>query len=96
MEVIKYALVALVASCSPVLAQESCAPTPQVYEILTERFQEYRIFAGLTSQGAVVEMWGSTETDTWTLVITRLDGISCVQASGAGFRMQLPVTGDPA
>lgn len=96
MEVIKWGLVALVASCAPAYAQENCAPTPKVYEILAGQFQEQRMFLGLTEHGAMVEMWGNPETDTWSLIITRPDGISCAPAVGVGFEFRLPVTGDPA
>ena len=96
MEVIKYAALALLAGCSPVFAQsQNCAPTEVIYEKLLGKYKEQRVFLG-AGQGAVVEVWGNPETETWTLVITRTDGISCAPASGIGWESIPIVSGDPA
>jgi hypothetical protein len=86
---------AFVASCSPAYAQERCLPTEQGYSLLTEQYKEQRLFIGNTGT-ALIEVWVNPETETWSLVETRPDGISCLAASGTGFEAIPIVTGDPA
>lgn len=62
--------------CAPAHAQERCAPRDVQTGILTGKFGESVIGMGLTPQG-IVEYWANPETGTWTVTITRPDGILC-------------------
>jgi hypothetical protein len=68
----------------PALAQERCAPRDVQTGILTGKFGESVIAMGLTPDG-VVEYWANPETGTWTVTITRPDGILCGIIAGLNF-----------
>ena len=70
----------------------NCAPRPVVLERLTERFGETRQSIGLGAQGAVVEVFASTGSGTWTITVTMPTGVTCLIASGQAFER---LTGDP-
>lgn len=58
-----------------------CAPEGDLAEILQQDFDEVPVAHG--SQETT--LWGSQETGTWTLTLSRRDSTSCVVASGIGF-----------
>lgn len=67
----------------PALAQENaCASRNDVVRKLEDRFGETRTSVGIHREDAVVEVFSSAATGTWTIVITRADGMSCLLASG--------------
>lgn len=61
-----------------------CGLRDAVMQLLAERYQETRRMMGLAPD-AVMEVYASAETGTWTLAITRPDGTMCLVASGQGF-----------
>jgi len=75
-------LALVLASCAaaPVAAEQPCMPSEQAYSQLVEKHNEQRIGAGITDTGLVVEFWGGD--DTWTTIVTRPDGTSCVVVFG--------------
>jgi hypothetical protein len=81
------ATAALITACQPVAAQQmQCAPTEQVYENLQERFGEERVFGGFVhDMSGIVELWGNPESESWTMFVTRPDGISCQITHGSGY-----------
>ena len=50
---------------------------------------------GLNGQ-VVVQLWGNSETGTWTLTATTAAGLTCVVGSGEGFALADAATGDDA
>lgn len=74
-------------------AETNCASTGDVYQILDQKFQEQRIFVGATPDG-LIEVWGNPNTDTWTMIATAPNGVSCLLGDGVGFEAIIP--GDPA
>lgn len=75
----------LVATCAPAHAQVNCATTGDVYSIMIDRYGEERIALGLSDKGYIVEFWGNDETQSWTVIMTRADGISCIVDQGNQF-----------
>lgn len=71
----------------------ACLPTPQVHAELADKYGEARVAAGLSGRGAILELWAS-EAGTWTALVTRPDGLSCIVDAGQGIAM-FP-QGDPA
>lgn len=71
-------------------AQQACAPTDAIANILSEQHGESIRAQGFTS-GTVLQMWANEETGTWTVITVHPDGASCVRASGGNF-----VTFDPS
>ncbi|MDK3073384.1 hypothetical protein QO034_09705 [Sedimentitalea sp. JM2-8] len=84
-----------------VAAQQNrnCAPREAVIERLASGYGETRQSIGLGSQGAVVEIFASTETGTWTITVTTPNGTTCLVASGQSFEQlaeALPPKGNDA
>jgi hypothetical protein len=79
------AAAALTASTSPVSAQTACAPRDTVLERLSQKYGETRQSIGLGSNDAVVEVFASAETGSWTITVTMPNGTTCLVASGEAF-----------
>ena len=80
---------------SPAAAQVACTPDRgKIIEQLSGRYQEETVAMGLTESGAVLEVLAST-VGSWTILITRPDGVSCVVTSGEAWdTVPLPVKGE--
>jgi len=63
----------------------SCAPREVVVERLAERYGESRRSMGLGASGAVMEVFASDQTGTWTITVTTAQGLTCLMASGQAF-----------
>ncbi|WP_422049930.1 hypothetical protein [Shimia sp.] len=91
------ALAALLAC--PVAAQtaRNCATRDKVVERLAEKYGESRQALGLGAQGAMVEIFASEETGSWTITMTMPNGATCLMATGQAFERlseALPEQGD--
>ena len=60
-------------------------PRDKIIEELKTRYAEKPVSRGLASGGQMVEVFSSPEGDTWTLLLTAPDGISCMMAEGQGW-----------
>lgn len=78
-------------------AAPKCGPRDAVLAALADTYGETRRSAGLASTNTLMEVFASDASGTWTIIITRPDGISCLAASGANFEA-IPATapGNPA
>jgi len=76
---------AVLASATLAKAQQNCAPRDSVVERLASAFGETRQSIGLGQNNAVVEVYASTETGTWTITVTNPSGTTCLVASGQAF-----------
>lgn len=65
----------------------NCAPRTAIVDRLASKYGESRQSIGLGTNNAVVEVFASADTGTWTILFTRPDGISCLMAAGQGFEM---------
>lgn len=63
-------------------AREFCASHDEVVQRLHDRFGETLRSAGLHRDDRLVEVYASEDTGTWTILVTRPDGVSCLLASG--------------
>lgn len=70
---------------SPAGAQTNCAPRPVVIERLADRYGESRRSIGLGANNAVVEVFASDETGTWSITVTSPNGLTCLVASGQAY-----------
>ncbi|MBD3763836.1 MAG: hypothetical protein IE927_03635 [Rhodobacterales bacterium] len=86
-------------TAAPVAANPvPCGPRAQVLAELTQRHGETRHGLGLAGPSAVVELYAA-ESGSWTILVTRPDGLACLLASGQGWQSlaeALPALGDPA
>lgn len=83
------------AMAPPALAQGApCFERGLLVETLTTGYAESLSGAGLRSPQQMLELWSSPETGTFTLFITRPDGIACVLASGRDWHQNVTPLGD--
>jgi hypothetical protein len=99
---------ALTAACAVLLATttdiaaqtaRNCAPRETVVARLAEGYGETRQSIGLGANNAVIEVFASDETGTWTITVTSTDGVTCLVASGQAFEEvaeALPAKGSDA
>ncbi|HET7409821.1 MAG TPA: hypothetical protein VFJ13_06445 [Paracoccaceae bacterium] len=83
------AVLALVAAPHIADAQVNCATRARVVERLAVEYGEHFSGGGMESAAAIFEVWTS-EGGTWTILLTRPDGTSCVMASGVAWREATP------
>lgn len=69
---------------STAAAQERppCAPLPLMREFLKEKYNEVEVGGGLVNEKAVVLLFASPAGETWSLVSTGANGISCLLTEG--------------
>ena len=80
-------------------AAANCAPRDTVVERLASKYGESRQSMGLGANNAVVEVFASEETGTWTITVTSVHGVTCLVASGQAFEPLaelLPAEGNDA
>ncbi len=63
----------------------NCASRPMVLERLANGYGETRQSIGLGNNNAVIEMFASAETGSWTITVTKPDGETCLVASGRSY-----------
>ena len=63
----------------------NCGPRQAVVDRLAEGYGETRQSMGLGANNAVVEVFASEETGTWTITVTTPNGLTCLVASGQSF-----------
>ena len=74
---------ALSSEARPVASGElACESHAEITKQLGKRFQESPSAIGLSSTGAVIEIFTGSGDATWTIVVTTPDGNSCVIATG--------------
>lgn len=73
-----------------------CASRDLVVDRLQSKYGEVFAGGGLQNQSHVFEVWMSAEKGTWTILMTRADGSTCIMASGTNWREGLPAVKTPA
>jgi len=66
---------------TPSYANSVCENRESIVVKLQEMYNESHVASGLESGSKMVEIW-TGENGSWTILITRASGISCVVASG--------------
>jgi len=77
----------------------NCGPRDLVVARLAEGFGETRQSMGLGANNAVIEVFASLVSGTWTITVTAPDGMTCLVASGQAFETlaeALPAAGRDA
>lgn len=76
-----------------------CGPRAAVIARLAEGFAETRRGIGLASDNAVVEVFASATTGSWTIIVTLANGMTCLIAAGENYETvsePLPAAGKGA
>ncbi len=77
-------------------AQTNCAERTTVVAKLEASYGEEFAGGGLQNATHVFEVWFSEEKGTWTILMTRADGMTCIMASGTNWREAMPGLKKPA
>ena len=77
-----------------------CADRDTIVERLETQYGETRQAIGLASASQVMEVFASAETGSWTITVTRPDGMMCLMAAGQHYErleeeLTPAVAGDP-
>jgi hypothetical protein len=84
------ALVAVLAMTAPAIAQEApCGPTGTVEKRINKDYGETLVGAGIVA-GGVLFTTANPQTGTFTVMLRRKDGQTCVLMGGTGYAMQDP------
>jgi hypothetical protein len=76
-----------------------CGARADIIERLGEKYGETRRGGGLAGPTAVIELYASDKTGSWTILRTGTNGLSCVMAVGEGWQNDTRpavTAGDPA
>ena len=79
--------------------QASCAERALVVELLQARFGELRQGIGLSENNTVFEVFASSETGSWSILVTLPNGMTCLAASGENWEatgQKIPQPGEAA
>ncbi|WP_298860386.1 hypothetical protein [uncultured Sulfitobacter sp.] len=80
-------------------SQRNCGPREAVVERLASGYGETRQSVGIGSNNAMVEVFASDQTGSWTILVTMPTGVTCLVASGQSFEEvaeALPAKGNDA
>src|SRR5262245_24492453 len=85
------ALLGLSMASSPASAAEArCGARSDLSTALAERYSEVPVAVGLVDQKTVIEIYARADGDSWTIVTSRADGVSCVLGAGKAWQL-LPI-----
>ena len=87
---IRAALAAAFFVSGPALAQSQCAPRDALLEQLETSYGEVPAGLGVASHGVLLEVIMTPDGATWSMVVTSPGGISCLVATGEGWRWRGP------
>jgi len=86
---------ALMLWSSSALAQAQCNQRKSVIDLLASKYKEAPVAIGVTNNGGLVEVLTTGTGNTWTIIITTPQGLSCMVAAGEGWRGVNRVALDP-
>jgi hypothetical protein len=89
-------LVALFAGAASAQNAAPCGEREKILEHLAANYKEIPIARGLDSHGRVLEVLASEDGQTWTILVTMPNGITCLVESGIAFEQMQVAMVDPA
>ncbi len=98
MKTFALASVLIATSTASAVAMPHCGSRDHVIASLSDTYSERHIASGFQSSAGLMEVWASDVDGTWTILLTRPDGQTCVVASGTHWleSNMVPVSGEPA
>ena len=84
-------------AAAPAAAQmrTGCLPHETAVSKLTQGYGEHRVGLGIGPTGNAIYELYVAETGSWTILITRPNGLSCIAASGEDWMTSPLLAGDP-
>lgn len=70
----------------PAQARQQCDERTKVLGHLANKYQEAPVAIGVTSAGGLVEVLSTGDGNTWTIIVSKPNGVSCLLAAGEGWR----------
>ena len=74
-------ILAIALTPSPATGQMVCSERDKFLKRLGEKYLEAPVAMGLAANGMILEVLASAK-GTWTIIVTKPDGLSCAVASG--------------
>jgi len=88
-------LITAAAALPPVaMAQRVCAEREAIVTKLNSELGEVRVDGATAGPSAVYEFYASETTHTWTILLSGVNGVSCVMAVGQDWRRPIESTAD--
>jgi len=79
------------AMAPPAMAQTpTCLPRDALVQNLETTHGEHLTGGGLQNAAHVIEVWSSEQTDSFTVFVTRADGMACIVAAGQNWHSTVP------
>ena len=89
--------IAALAACLAMPAHaQTCGERSTLIANLFDRFGETRQSIALDRQNQAVEVFANHESGTWTITVTRPDGVMCMVAEGEAYQAISDPGGEPA
>jgi hypothetical protein len=82
-------------SASAATAQPQCDQRDSVLQVLQQKYKEQPIALGVTHNGGLVEVLTTGNGNTWSIIVTTPQGMSCLVAAGEGWKAMQQVALDP-
>ncbi len=86
---------ALVLASSAAFAAPQCNSRDKVLELLSETYSEAPVAVSVTNNGGLVEVLSTGDGNTWSIIITSPQGMSCLVAAGESWRLIERIAMDP-
>ncbi|HEX9789429.1 MAG TPA: hypothetical protein VGA60_02110 [Kiloniellales bacterium] len=80
---------------APAAALGPCEQRKNLVAALAERYLEVPVALGVTNSGSLVEVLKGKTSETWTIIVTSPQGISCLVFSGDGWRAHAQSAPEP-
>ncbi len=71
--------------------QTNCTDRSSALSHLSKIYQEQPIAMGLASSGNVVEVLTNDKGSSWSIIVTKTTGVTCLVASGVGWKALQPI-----
>jgi len=79
------------AMAPPAMAQTlTCLPRDVLVQSLETTHGEHLTGGGLQNAAHVIEVWSSEQTGSFTVFVTRADGLACIVATGQNWHSTVP------
>ena len=75
--------------------QNQCNKRDNVLTLLANKYKEAPVAVGVTNTGGLVEVLSTGDGNTWTIIVTTPQGMSCLVAAGEGWRSMEQIAADP-
>lgn len=82
--------VLLAVLATPAAGQTVCGSRAEILAQLETKYNERPVAIGLTREGMIAEIIAAADGTTWTMVVSRPDGLACLISAGEGWRVLTP------